>query len=116
MVYVSFLRRSYNLYYSFSIILRTYSSTYYLTFTTHQVTLKEEQSSYFTELLTQVNMWMSSMERRVENLDPVAMDIQLIEDQIESIQVNNTQILSDILQIELIMRMFISSVCILMRV
>ena len=52
-----------------------------------QVTLKEEQSSYFNELLTQVNTWMSSMERRIDNLDPVAMDIQLIEDQIESIQV-----------------------------
>ena len=52
-----------------------------------QVTLKEEQSSYFNELLSQVNTWMSSMERRIDNLDPVAMDIQLIEDQIESIQV-----------------------------
>ena len=52
-----------------------------------QVTMKEEQRSYYKELLAQVDKWMSSMERRIESLDPVAMDMQLIESQIESLQV-----------------------------
>ena len=49
--------------------------------------MKEEQRSYYKELLAQVDKWMSSMERRIESLDPVAMDMQLIESQIESLQV-----------------------------
>lgn len=49
--------------------------------------MKEEQLSYYNDLLTQVCTWMSSMERRISSLEPVAMDIQLIEGQIEAIQV-----------------------------
>jgi len=51
------------------------------------VTQKEEQRVYFDELLCQVNSWMATMERRIDALEPVAMDIQLIEQQIEAIQV-----------------------------
>lgn len=51
------------------------------------MTLKEEQLDYFNELLSQVSNWMASMERRITTLEPVALDIQIIEDQIEALQV-----------------------------
>jgi len=49
--------------------------------------MKEEQYSYFKELLAQVTSWQSSMERRVDGLESVAMDMSLIENQIEALQV-----------------------------
>lgn len=51
------------------------------------MSMKEEQLSYFKQLLDQVTNWMDSIERRVDHLEPVSLDVQLIEEQIEAIQV-----------------------------
>lgn len=55
---------------------------------------KEEQLAYFAELLGQLSTWMASIERRIDSLEPVALDIQIIEDQIESLQVAYLSVVS----------------------
>ncbi len=50
---------------------------------------REEQSDKFDQCKASVLRWLGSTEARLDDLEPVAIDIEIIEKQIEEIEVIN---------------------------
>ena len=54
--------------------------------------MREEQSSRFEDMKDAVLRWLTYMENRLDDLEPVAIDVEIIEKQIEEIEVSSVQI------------------------